>query len=250
MEQNLFYTFVDTPYSLNKEQLQELREMLTDFPYFQSAQVLYLTNLYGEKDYEHHLPKGGIHIPNATHYYKNLMLHKMYPQPNKQEEREEEKEEVIIIEKDINPEIADKRIVPNAEEKIMYAPSFYKLEEKIDVKTDQDFTSWLTMLQQTHSVEEEKTMEEIDENDSEAKKTAQLISQFTTGGKSSKEMKEIVRKDHSPEQFMSQTLAEIYVKQKLYDRAIAIYEKLYLNSSEKNSTFANRIEEINKLKDI
>lgn len=248
MEQKQFYTFIDTPYSLSEEQLGQLRELLTDFPYFQAAQILYLSNFYGHKDYEHYLLKRGIHIPSATHYYKNLMLYKMYPQPNELNKRDGE----MVI--DTKPSVVEeKKLPPKGEEKIMYAPSFYRLEaeqkqKEVDVKTNQDFTSWLTILQQTNTIDAEKTMK----GNPEAEKTALLISQFTKGEKKegTKEVKDVPRKDYTPEQFMSQTLAEIYVKQKLYDRAIAIYEKLYLNSSKKNITFANRIEEINELKNI
>ena len=55
------------------------------------------------------------------------------------------------------------------------------------------------------------------------------------------------KKKESSGIFVTETLAEIYVKQKLYKEAIDAYEKLVLKFPEKNSYFADRIEEIKKL---
>lgn len=51
------------------------------------------------------------------------------------------------------------------------------------------------------------------------------------------------------EQVMTETLARIYVRQKKYDRAVEAYRILMLKNPKKSSFFADRIKELEKLRD-
>ena len=50
-----------------------------------------------------------------------------------------------------------------------------------------------------------------------------------------------------PENLLTETLANIYIKQKFYSKSIHIFEKLRLKYPEKSVYFANRISEVEKL---
>ena len=65
--------------------------------------------------------------------------------------------------------------------------------------------------------------------------------------------KEVVQGDMGEDsvkqpELYSEKLAKLYITQKLYDKALASYEKLKAKYPEKESYFAEKIEEIQQLK--
>ncbi|MBQ3618311.1 MAG: hypothetical protein II939_09140 [Bacteroidales bacterium] len=96
-----------------------------------------------------------------------------------------------------------------------------------------------------HSEEEKK-------NDGAAKND--LIDKFLKESPHIDRNKEVAEGDMGqasiipPEGLYTEKLAVLYTEQKLYDKAIAIYNELILKNPEKSAYFAARIEEINKLK--
>ncbi|MCU4156356.1 hypothetical protein J1N10_10225 [Carboxylicivirga sp. A043] len=131
----------------------------------------------------------------------------------------------------------------------------YELKESIDPKEKKDeshsFSDWLTMLRHAPVQAEEQPVK---------KKSQQIIDNFLqidspkiVPTRKMEEQKTAVppafndNSNDSSDDLMSETLADIYIKQKHYDKAIGIYEKLRLKYPEKNAYFARRISDLEKL---
>ncbi|MBK3519083.1 hypothetical protein [Carboxylicivirga marina] len=133
--------------------------------------------------------------------------------------------------------------------------SGYQLKESINTEEKKDeshsFSDWLTMMRHASVNKEEKPVK---------KKSHQIIDNFlqidtpkiVPSAKTNEEktklnsaLDEVM--DHEGEDLMSETLADIYIKQMHYDKAIGIYKKLGLKYPEKNVYFARRISDLEKL---
>jgi len=142
---------------------------------------------------------------------------------------------------------------------IGYGGSLYTLSEE-SKKEDQpednrSFAAWMNMVNKD-GFDGNRDIEESNSKTKSSKKGNDLIDDFIQNEPRLQrnvkvvEKQEDISKDSLRENdgFMSETLATIYVKQKLFDKAIAVYEKLVLKNPEKNVYFASQIERIENLK--
>ncbi|MDQ2179767.1 hypothetical protein [Marinifilum sp. D714] len=141
---------------------------------------------------------------------------------------------------------------------IGYGGNLYTLKENEDqeeeksIDENHSFTDWMEVVdkgEETSNSEPEKSAEP-------KKKNLDLIDNFIQNEPSIQRNIKVADKQEDisvdsvreNDSFMSETLASIYVKQRLFDKAIAVYRKLELKNPEKNVYFASQIEKIEKLK--
>ncbi|MPQ48715.1 hypothetical protein GCQ56_17045 [Marinifilum sp. N1E240] len=143
---------------------------------------------------------------------------------------------------------------------IGYGGNLYTLadddqQEEISKDKNHSFTDWIEV------VNKDEDLKQKQEEDSPVKrkkttKSKDLIDNFIQNEPNIQRNVKVADKQEDisldsirdNDGFMSETLASIYVKQRLFDKAVAVYEKLVLKYPEKNAYFASQIEKIEKLK--
>jgi len=243
---------------LSVEQVQEIKHIINKYPYCQSAYLPLLKHYYTQNhiDFEELLKLTAVYSSDRNQVKKYLMAEpKIVKEEAEQEIVIEVKTNEIEIEK--APEIHDPlleqlnhQIVNEVigytlehtlEEEIAQLPELEVKEEKVeDNKTTKDFYSWL-----------EKPQEEIKPK----LKYAHLIDKFLAEQPKIVPKKEffspvnMARKSVEEDlDIVSETLANLYVQQGHYSKAIKAFEQLSLKFPKKNVYFGARIKEIEELK--
>ena len=131
-----------------------------------------------------------------------------------------------------------------------------QLSEKEKDESTFSFSDWLKKVpSQSKSQEEIEEEQEIAEREIKYKliddfleKNPKIVPMKKTDITPASTSSNFVQNTEEYSDLMTETLAQIYIEQKKYDKAIKAYKILILKYPEKNSLFANRIKEIENLK--
>jgi hypothetical protein len=245
--------FITNPDSLRDTDTPYLEGMIKEFPYFQMAHVLLLYNLkkYNSEKFDQQLQESAIHIPDRRKLY-NLLY--QYP-AKKVDTTDENYESQILSDEPIEFQFGDVK------------PA-YTIDEPVDKKQIEDEVPSQELLEiediasETVSVEPKTDPCEVSEKpgddlkeDSGTSIGFTLIDKFIEENPAftpNKLVLDETRDDISvpsvqeDDTLVTETLATIFEMQKLYEKAITVYEKLILKFPEKSTYFASRISELKK----
>jgi tetratricopeptide (TPR) repeat protein len=216
---NQFIEYIRQPSSLDENTVDSLTQLISNYPYFPVLRMLYLRNLknIGSHLFEQELREQAVFIPDRKILFKYLNYNDM-----------EEPFRLLDIpgETGVEKNVQGENQSSNDIDAVINAySSSFDLQEQVEAEPQLDPNNLIDRF--------------IMESPGKIKPG---IPENKTPDRSEKDDEEKV-----DDGLISETLAEIYMAQGLYDEALKAYEKLSLKIPEKNSYFATQIEKIKNL---
>ena len=261
-----FTYLLNKPEAINDRYADTLDNVLSAFPYFQSARVLKLKHLYNQDsfNYNYALKVCAAYTTDRSVLFDFITSDSFVAvQKGLYEKKLEELMNMNVVGSEIIVVEAKPSEVDPLEQSILTSikeatpTEEQKAEEKLAIGKPLEFSrnekhsfqEWLQLSRLKPIVREETTKSgtAIDEN---KKKKLELIDKFIENNpKISPIAKDAVLPAVEPiaedtSHLMTETLARVYLEQKKYSKAIQAYEILILKYPEKSSFFADRISDI------
>ena len=229
MNLNTYTELLSYPERLKNEQISELKSIIKEYPFFQSARALYLKGLKDQDSfrYNNELKVTAAHTTDRSVLFDFITSSQFESKENIHQQISE-----MILE-DI-PVVAEDIVVEAKEELEVGKPIQFSPRET------HSFNEWLQLSTKKPIVREEK--KSLDK--------FQIIDRFIENNPKitpvEKEEKIVVQvpKDKVDKSLMTETLAKVYLEQKKYSKAIKAYEILSLKYPEKSGFFADQIKRV------
>jgi hypothetical protein len=257
MNKELFLQYVRFPELLDDRSLAGIEGILQEYPFFQTARLLHIKNLHnqGSLGFEKTLRLAAVFIPDRSRLFYLLDHRALFPETelvNVISEVEAESEEIIDFSRlneatplvQIQPEEPIKNEKPDTLEDIILSGMagsvpFFQVDDKVDL----DSFKKAFKMKPIVTAEPEKKPRHIGLIDDFILKQPRIAPPQET---------KMPQPDISipstleNQDLITDTLAKIYIKQGLYEKALLAYEKLSLKYPEKNIYFAGQIKMIKK----
>jgi len=257
---------LDDPSVLNERTLGELREILDEFPYFQSAHLLFVRNMQSENNFRY---SGQLKTCAIYATDRAILYHLLNPGPEKKSMPDSSLEinTGSIHENKATIELSEELPEQRNETDEPFIPLVNPgSHENFDLLNFELSDTVYTLVGNEDEAEKplSELVSEISSRSSirgkgrEPEQKANLIDRFIKDNPafpvskpSSSGIAERVDNQQDSigesDEFITETLARIYMKQGLFQKAIKAFQKLSLKYPEKSAYFARQIEEVTNL---
>jgi hypothetical protein len=264
-----FSNILKQPQGINEQQTMGIKGVLNDFPYFQSARALYLKGLKNEGSYSYNyeLKQTAAYTADRSVLFDYITSDSFNQNiiSKVQQKLQEQVNDIEVIaaeeitvfdsetssydEKVLNPDLFEEKVVENttkiAEDNLAIGSPL-----EFNVNETHSFQEWLK-LSAIPTIERDEVKEE---ENTKTLSNVDLIDKFITSKpkiapvKKTVSLKNLAQENSfNSNELMTETLAKVYLEQKNYKKAIQAYRILSLKYPEKNSFFAVRISELEKI---
>ena len=272
MNTNDYINLLNNSKAINDKQTLVLETIVQEFPFYQSARALYLKGLYNQESfrYNYELKKTAAHTTDRSVLFDFITSDdfKIFQQEVYDKYQAEIQNiivadfELVQVEEGLNVEL--NRISTNqknirtefvANEELKTQNEIVEAELQIgkplhfEKNETHSFSEWLQLSKISPIVRDEE--EKQPEVSSELEKKFDLIEKFIELNPKIPQAKDstsipanVAKSNEMPSSIMTETLAQIYLEQKKYTKAIQAYDILILKYPEKSSFFADRIKNI------
>ncbi len=231
--------YVKHPDRLNGDTLVMLQKLVDAYPYFQPARLLYLRNLYllHHADFDHELRTASLFLPDRKALFRLIegMNYSLEPvkkhQPVSDKKSDGEDRTYSLIDSFLAgiPEEKPRRAVP-ADASTDYIAYLMQTEDVPDI---------------TEAVPRMQHQDLIDDFIGQGGRRI-VLSDVPDENLQTPDLSESVDNEEN-EDYFTETLAKIYIKQGRYTKALEIIRRLYLKYPKKNRYFADQIRFLEKL---
>ncbi len=261
--------WIEHPELLDKETLYELRTLLARYPYFATARLLYLKNLYllHDASFGDELRKAAIWIPDRKQLF-NLIEGEKQSQTRQSKrtraaqaddetcldrtlqliddflatvpEEQQPEAETVNLQSDYLSYMLREEELPEEEEANRGKPM--RGQGLIDSFLEKSEGGFPRLGLQVQANEKEETIPDEEDATDQAEPT-DTLQDYPDEAPTDEPLPEETEDDG----FFTETLARIYIKQQRYEKALEIIKKLSLKYPKKNTYFADQIRFLEKL---
>ena len=252
MDKSRLMMLMRNPELMGDRDLPDVKELVEEYPFFQSVRMLYVKNLrnQGYSNYGKALRETAVFVTNRTKLFflldeRVIIKHDAAPEQVEAEAEVFDFGRMTEMAGFASEPVARKaKAATNKLIERPVMPYFDNLTDSVDLD---DFRQ--TFGKKSKPANEPQTKEE---------RHAELLDKFkevrirpsapAENDESEKDNIDLsIKSSTASTDLFSETLADIYFKTKAYDKALNMYEKLCLTYPEKNAYFAARIKEIKEI---